>query len=173
MSCVFNSEWLLFDTGAAAHYCPRDYATDYPLLPVGVNPPTLRTVTKQDITILGRRLIGHDFGGSTVYINYDVTNVPYCVVAAGRLLSQGFTTELGRHCTLILPPTLEHRQGLRHTMHRCGPLMFLTPQRLNYDPTTMNITTRNFHIMATTQTSPHLSCDWPSPGPSLRQTREI
>ena len=114
VSGVFNSEWLLFDTGAAAHCCPRDSANDYPLLPVGVNPPTLRTVTKQDITIIGRRLVGYDFGGSTVYIHYYVTNIPYCVVAAGRLLSQGFITELGRRCTLILPPTLENRQGLRH-----------------------------------------------------------
>ena len=65
-SGVLGTEWLLFDTGAAAHCCPENYAEDYPLLPVGANPPTLRTVTRQNINIIGRRLVGYDFGGSIV-----------------------------------------------------------------------------------------------------------
>ena len=145
VSGILTNDWLLFDTGAAADCCPENYATDYPLLPVGTNPPTLRTVTKQNIIIEGRRLVGYNFDGSTVYINYYVTNVPYCVVAAGRLLSQGFRTELGRECTLILPPTLQNRQGLRHIMKRCGPLMFLTPPRLEYQDTMKDVT-HYFHL---------------------------
>ena len=27
-------DWLMYDTGAATHVCPKDYATDYPLLPL-------------------------------------------------------------------------------------------------------------------------------------------
>ena len=29
-----KEHWILFDSGAAAHCCPLDYAPDYPLLPV-------------------------------------------------------------------------------------------------------------------------------------------
>ena len=33
-----KEHWILFDSGAAAHCCPLDYAPDYPLLPVGKEP---------------------------------------------------------------------------------------------------------------------------------------
>ena len=36
-----HEHWILFDSGAAAHCCPADYAPDYPLLPVGKDPPKL------------------------------------------------------------------------------------------------------------------------------------
>ena len=35
-----KEHWILLDSGAAAHCCPLDYAPDYPLLPVGKNPPS-------------------------------------------------------------------------------------------------------------------------------------
>ena len=40
-----KEHWILFDSGAAAHCCPLDYAPDYPLLPVGKNPPKLSPIT--------------------------------------------------------------------------------------------------------------------------------
>ena len=47
-----HEHWILFDSGAAARCCPADYAPDYPLLPVGKDPPTLRSVTGKPLNIL-------------------------------------------------------------------------------------------------------------------------
>ena len=60
-----KERWILFDSGAAAHCCPLDYAPDYPLLPVGKNPPRLRRVTGKPLNIIGRKLIRYDASGVT------------------------------------------------------------------------------------------------------------
>ena len=44
-SVPIEREWVLFDSGAAARCCPFGYASDYPLLPLGPNPPNLRSAT--------------------------------------------------------------------------------------------------------------------------------
>ena len=43
-SLSLQEHWVLFDSGAAAHCCPANHASDYPLLPLGENPPKLRSV---------------------------------------------------------------------------------------------------------------------------------
>ena len=70
-----KEHWILFDSGAAAHCCPLDYAPDYPLLPVGKNPPKLRSVTGKPLNIIGRKLIRYDASGVTFYVNYYVCDV--------------------------------------------------------------------------------------------------
>ena len=70
LSC--KEDWILFDSGAAAHCCPLDYAPDYPLLPVGKNPPRLRSVTCKPLNIIGRKVIRYDAAGVKLFTNYEL-----------------------------------------------------------------------------------------------------
>ena len=76
-----KKDWILFDSGAAAHCCPLDYAPDYPLLPVGKNPPRLRSVTGKPLHIIGRKLIRYDAVGVRLFTKYYVCDVPFCIVS--------------------------------------------------------------------------------------------
>ena len=67
-----KEHWILFDSGAAAHCCPLDYAPAYPLLPVGKNPPDLKSITGIPLNIIGRKLIRYDAPETVLYINYYV-----------------------------------------------------------------------------------------------------
>ena len=66
-SLSLQEHWVLFDSGAAAHCCPANYASDYPLLPLGENPPKLRSVTGKPLQLYGRRLVRYNCDG--VYLN--------------------------------------------------------------------------------------------------------
>ena len=81
--------WILFDSGAATHCCPKDFASEWPLLPLtgltGRAPP-LRSISGQPLTVFGRRLVKVDFGGQPCFLHFHVCDVPYCVVSVGRLL---------------------------------------------------------------------------------------
>ena len=91
-----KGNWILFDSGAAAHCCPLDYAPDYPLLPVGKNPPKLRSVTGKLLNIIGRKLIRYDAAGVTLFTNYYVCDVPFCIVSVARMLLQDFCAVLSK-----------------------------------------------------------------------------
>ena len=81
--------WILFDSGAATHCCPKDFASEWPLLPLtgltGRAPP-LRSISGQPLTVFGRRLVKVDFEGQPCFLHFHVCDVPYCVVSVGRLL---------------------------------------------------------------------------------------
>ena len=64
-----HEHWILFDSGAAAHCCPADYAPDYPRLPVGNDSPRQRSVAGKPLTILGRKLIKYSADGVTLFVN--------------------------------------------------------------------------------------------------------
>ena len=42
--------WILFDSGAAAS-CPRDFAPDWPLLPLSGKPPPLKSISGQRLNV--------------------------------------------------------------------------------------------------------------------------
>ena len=48
--------WILFDSGAATHCCPKDFASEWPLLPLTGRAPPLRSISGQPLTVFGRRL---------------------------------------------------------------------------------------------------------------------
>ena len=99
-----HGHWILFDSGAAAHCCPADYAPDYALLPVGKGPPKLRSVTGKPQNILGRKLIKYDAAGVSLFVNYYVCDVPFCLDSVARMLLQGYWTALGKDCMELMTP---------------------------------------------------------------------
>ena len=124
-----KEHWILFDSGAAAHCCPLDYAPDYPLLPVGRNPPKLRSVTGKPLIIIGRKLVRYDASGVTFFVNYYVCDVPFCIVSVARMLLQGFCTVLSKDSMKLLTPKRESIDITRH-----GTLLYLTPDFVPYHP---------------------------------------
>ena len=124
-----KEHWILFDSGAAAHCCPLDYAPDYPLLPVGKNPPDLKSVTGMPLNIIGRKLIRYDAPETVLYINYYVCDVPFCIVSVARLLLQDFCTVLTKDSMKLLTP---QRASVDITRH--GTLLYLTPDIAPYHP---------------------------------------
>ena len=57
-STLEDSEpWILFDSGAATHCCPKDFASEWPLLPLTGNASPLRSISGQPLTVFGRRLV--------------------------------------------------------------------------------------------------------------------
>ena len=122
-----KEHWILFDSGAAAHCCPLEYAPDYPLLPVGKNPPKLRSVTGKPLNITGRKLIRYDAAGVTLFTNYYVCDVPFCIVSVARMLLQDFCTVLSKDSMKLLTP-----QRASVDITRRGTLLYLTPEIVPY-----------------------------------------
>ena len=85
-STLEDSEpWILFDSGAATHCCAKDFASEWPLLPLTGKVPPLRSISGQPLTVFGRRLVKVDFEGQPCLLHFYVCDVPYCVVSVGRL----------------------------------------------------------------------------------------
>ena len=101
-----DTSWILFDSGAAANCCPKNFAPEWPLLPItGVKPP-LRSVTGQPLKIYGRKLVG----------------MKYSLVSVGRLLNQGYQVELSSEEMVLKSPC-----GSKFPLHRHGSLLFMKP----------------------------------------------
>ena len=120
--------------GDAAHCCPLDYAPDYPLLPVGKNPPKLRSVTGKPLNIIGRKLIRYDAAGVTPFTIYYVCDVPFCIVSVARMLLQDFCTVLSKDSMKLLTP---QRASVDITRH--GTLLYLTPEIVPYHTDMMEL----------------------------------
>eukprot|EP00434_Breviolum_minutum_P039748 symbB.v1.2.035312.t1/scaffold4706.1/size36105/1 len=129
-----KEDWILFDPGAAAHCCPLDYAPGYPLLPVGKNPPKLRSVTGKPLNIMGRKLIRYDAAGVTLFTNHYVCDVPFCIVSVARMLLQDFCTVLSKDSMKLLTP---QRASVDITRH--GTLLYLTPEIVPYHTDMMEV----------------------------------
>ena len=114
-------------TQAAAHCCPLDYAPDYPLLPVRKNPPRPRSVTGKPLNIIGRKLIRYDAAGVTLFTNYYVCDVPFCIVSVARMLLQDFCAVLSKDSMKLLIP-----QRASVDIRRHGTLLYLTPEIVPY-----------------------------------------
>ena len=117
-----HEHWIPFDSGAAARCCPADGAPDYPLLPVGKDPPKLRSVTGKPLNIFARKLIKYDAAGVSLFVNYDVCDVPFCLVSVTSMLLQGYRTVLGKDCMKLMALQEETINVTRH-----GTLLYLTP----------------------------------------------
>ena len=65
-SGIVDKTWILFDSGASANCCPDWFAEDYPLLPVGDDCPSLRSISGKALDILGRRVVELDCNGSFI-----------------------------------------------------------------------------------------------------------
>ena len=120
--------WILFDSGAATHCCPRDFASDWPLLPLTGKPPPLRSISGQPLTVYGRRLVKVDFEGQPCFLHFYVCDVPYCVVSVGRLLRSGFEVKLTAESQTLSTPEGQCVPVIKH-----GSLLFLRPTMLPFE----------------------------------------
>ena len=94
-SSLEDSEpWILLDSGAATHCCPKDFASEWPLLPLTGKAPPLRSISGQPLTVFGRRLVKVDFEGQPCFLHFYVCDVPCGVVSVGRILRSGFDVKL-------------------------------------------------------------------------------
>ena len=79
-----DTSWVLFDSGAAANCCPKNFAPEWPLLPItGVKPP-LRSVTGQPLKIYGRKLVGMKSGDCEFCLHFYVTDIDYPSIGFSR-----------------------------------------------------------------------------------------
>ena len=105
---------LLFDSGAAVHVCPRDYATEYPLCANG-SLPLLRTVTGEATTVHGTRTVHYQMDGrSTITVAYVVADVSMLVLAVSRLLRLGYVTVLTKGNSYLQPGGTPYKLSLIH-----------------------------------------------------------
>ena len=129
VSSISNQEdWILFDSGAATHCCPKDFASDWPLLPLTGRAPPLRSISGQPLTVFGRRIVKMNFDGQDSFLHFYVCDVPYCVVSVGRLLRQGYSVQLSSEDHALVNP-----EGCRIPVERHGSLFFLRPTLLPFN----------------------------------------
>ena len=123
-----HDDWILFDSGAATHCCPKDFASDCPLLPLTDRAPPLRSISGQPLTVFGRRIVKMNFDGQDSFLHFYVCDVPYCVVSVGRLLRQGYSVQLSSEEHSLVNP-----EGCRIPVERHGSLLFLRPSLLPFN----------------------------------------
>ena len=115
-----DTSWILFDSGAAANCCPKNFAPEWPLLPItGVKPP-LRSVAGQPLKIYGRKLVDMKSGDCEFYLHFYVTDIDYPLVSVGRLLNQGYRVEISSEDMVLKSPC-----GSKIPLHRHGSLLFM------------------------------------------------
>ena len=123
-----DTSWILFDSGAAANCCPKNFAPEWPLLPItGVKPP-LRSVTGQPLKIYGRKLVGMKPNDCEFYLHFYVTDIDYPLVSVGRLLNQGFQVELSSEEMVLESPC-----GSKIPLYRHASLLFMKPSLPLFD----------------------------------------
>ena len=139
-----SDPWILFDSGAATHCCPKDFASEWPLLPLTGKAPPLRSISGQPLTIFGRRLVKVDFEGQSCFLHFYVCDVPYCVVSVGRLLRSGSDVNLSSRN----PNTLSTPDGHKVPIIRHGSLLFLRPTLAPFNKDEFEVVCNTFHGMS-------------------------
>ena len=135
-----DTSWILFDSGAAAKCCPKNFAPEWPLLPItGVKPP-LRRVTGQPLKIYGMKLVGMKSGDCEFYLHFYVTDMDYPLLSVGRLLNQGYQVELSSAEMVLKSPC-----STKIPLHRHGSLLFMKPSLQLFDSVEYESVCVTFH----------------------------
>ena len=135
-----DTSWILFDSGAAANCCPKNFAPEWPLLPITGTKPPLRSVTGQPLKIYGRKLVGMRSGDCEFYLHLYVTDIEYPLVSVGRLLNQGYQVELSSEEMVLKSPC-----GSKIPLHRHGSLLFMKPSLQVFDSVDFESVCVTFH----------------------------
>ena len=135
-----DTSWILFDSGAAANCCPKNFAPEWPLLPIAGTKPPLRSVTGQPLKIYGRKLVGMRSGDCEFYLHFYVTDIEYPLVSVGRLLNQGYQVELSSEEMVLKSPC-----GSKIPLHRHGSLLFMKPSLQLFDSVDFESVCVTFH----------------------------
>ena len=134
-----DTSWILFDSGAAANCCPKNFAPEWPLLPITGAKPPLRSATGQPLKIYGRKLVGMKAGDCEVFLHFYVT-IDYPLVSVGRLLNQGYQVELSAE-----EMVLKSLWGSKIPLHRHGSLLFMKPSLQLFDSVEYESVCMTFH----------------------------
>ena len=127
-SGIVDKTWILFDSGASANCCPDWFAEDYPLLPVGDDCPSLRSISGKALDILGRRVVELDCNGHSLCVQFYVcNNIPFPLVSVSRFLLQDFWTIMSKNFMALMTPTNRTVPIVRQ-----GTLVYLTPTVIPY-----------------------------------------
>ena len=90
---------ILVDSDAATHVCPKDYATQFPLEPLGASTPQLFTATDDPIQVYGIRRVYYQCQGQPVVIPYFACGVKYPIISVSRLIDRGYDLYWSTSCT--------------------------------------------------------------------------
>ena len=137
---VAPTSWILFDSGAAANCCPKNFAPEWPLLPITGTKPPLRSVTGQRLKIYGRKLVGMKSGDCDFCLHFYVTDIDYPLISVGRLLNQGYQVELSSEEMVLKSPC-----GSKIPLHRHGSLLFMKPSLPVFDSVDFESVCVTFH----------------------------
>ena len=135
-----DTSWILFDSGAAANCCPKNFAPEWPLLPITGTKPPLRSVTGQPLKIYGRKLVGMKSGDCDFYLHFYVTDIDYPLVSVGRLLNQGCQVERSSEEMVLKSPC-----GSKIPLYRHGSLLFMNPSLQVFDSVDFESVCVTFH----------------------------
>ena len=94
-------DYILIDSGAATHVCPRDYANQFPLEPCGASTPRLFAATNDEIPLYGVRKVHRKSGNEDLMVPFYVCDVKYPVLSVTRLLDRGFQLRLAPESTTL------------------------------------------------------------------------
>ena len=114
---------ILVDSGAATHVCPKDYATQFPLEPLGASTPQLFTATDDPIKVYGIRRVYYKCQGQPVVIPYFACDVKYPIISVSRLVDRGYDLYWANTGTILRGPSL------RVTLKRDGNLFYLPAEQ--------------------------------------------
>ena len=85
--------------------------------------------TGKPLNIIGRKLIRYDASGVTLFTNYYVCDVPFCMASVARMLLQDFCAVLTKDSMKLLTPQHDSVDITRH-----GTLLYLAPDIVPYHP---------------------------------------
>ena len=133
---------ILVDSGAATHVCPKDYATQFPLEPLGASTPQLFTATDDPIQVYGNRRVYYKCQGQPVVIPYFACDVKYPIISVSRLIDRGYDLYWASTGTILRGPSL------RVTLKGGGNLFYLPaePQTLEEGWKIQTIATPEGHV---------------------------
>ena len=115
---------ILVDSGAATHVCPKDYATQFPLEPLGAPTPQLFTATDDPIQVYGIRHVYYQCQGQPVAIPYFACDVKYPNISVSRLIDRGYYDLYWANTGTIL-----RGPSLRVVFKRDGNLFYLPTEQ--------------------------------------------
>ena len=106
------NHWILFDSGASANCCPKDFGSEWPLLPLNGEPPPLRSISGQPLhtSCLRPSVVRMTLDGFPRCFHV-ICDVPYPVISVARLLLQGYKVNMNSPdtCALTTPDGQEAR----------------------------------------------------------------
>ena len=146
-----DETWILFDSGAAANCCPRDFAPEFPLLQLDEKAPSLKSISGQTLNIYGRKLVAFETEGKRLRLNFYVCDVPYSVISVARILQQGCKATLSSEGSRLEGPSGESTPVVKY-----GSLLFLCPKPVSFDPSEYSDFSTSFHAQFAARPPPGL-----------------